>query len=286
MERISCRDKALMLTAALRPIFRRLRKLFCRLSLSRAKACQFVFVLIVVSLWACVSFTGKVSPLLLPPPTEVAVRLWHMLGERNLWRNIFVTVTETGGSFLVSLVLGTIIGVIAARTNYSLAVIQPVLGWLQIVPIILFYPIMIFIFGVGMTSKIAFAGIYGAFPVAQSTILGFTNVDPRLLKAARSLGGSRIQILCHVRIPAAFPTIVSGIRLAAALNLIGVLAAEILTSTQGIGYEITASSQNFEPATTYAYMIVAICIVAIFNTFVTRSAQSSNLNQASRSSNQ
>jgi ABC-type nitrate/sulfonate/bicarbonate transport system permease component len=172
---------------------------------------------------------------------------------------------------------GTIIGVIATRTNYSAAVVQPVLGWLQIVPIILFYPIAILIFGVGMSSKIAFAGVYGLFPVAQSTILGFTTVDRRLLKAARSLGGSRRQMLWHVRIPAAFPTIVSGIRLAAALNLIGVLAAEILTSTEGIGYEITASSQNFEPATTYAYMIVAICVVAFFNGLVTRSAQSTNL---------
>ena len=77
----------------------------------------------------------------------------------------------------------------------------------------------------------------------------------------------------HMACPAALSMIVSGIRLAAGLNLIGVLAAEILTSTEGIGYEITASSQNFEPATTYAYMIVAICVVAIFNTFVTHSVQ-------------
>jgi ABC-type nitrate/sulfonate/bicarbonate transport system permease component len=270
-----------MLIDAQQARFPRVGRVLCRLRLPPAKACQLAFLLILVALWACVSLTGKVSPLLLPAPTEVAVRLWNMLSEHDTWHNILVTVTETGGSFFVSLVLGTIIGVIATRTNYSLAVIQPVLGWLQIVPIILFYPIMIFIFGVGMTSKIAFGGIYGTFPVAQSTILGLTNVDPRLLKAARSLGGSRLQTLWHVRIPAAFPTIVSGIRLAAALNLIGVLAAEILTSTEGIGYEITASSQNFEPATTYAYMIVAICVVAIFNALVTRSAQSSNLNRAS-----
>jgi ABC-type nitrate/sulfonate/bicarbonate transport system permease component len=242
-----------------------------------AKAYQLAFVLILVALWAWISFTGKVSPLLLPPPTEVAARLWHMLGERAMWHNVLVTVTETAGSFVVSLMIGTIIGAIATRTSYCVAVVQPVLGWLQIVPVILFYPIMILIFGVDMSSKIAFAGIYGTFPVAQSTILGFTNVDRRLLKAARSLGGSRFQMLWHVRIPAAFPTIVSGIRLAASLNLIGVLAAEILTSTEGIGYEIRASSQNFEPATTYAYMIVAICVVAIFNALVTRSAQSSVL---------
>jgi ABC-type nitrate/sulfonate/bicarbonate transport system permease component len=271
-----------MLTDAPQPVFSRLNAAFFRLGLSPAKACQCAFVLILISVWGYVSLTGMVSPLLLPSPNAVAVRLWHMLGERDLWHNILVTVTETVGSFFISLVFGTTIGVIASRTNYSLAVVQPVLGWLQIVPIILFYPIMIFIFGVGMTSKIAFAGIYGSFPVAQSTILGFTSVDPRLLKTARSLGGSRMQMLCHVRIPAAFPTIVSGIRLAAALNLIGVLAAEILTSTEGIGYAITASSQNFEPATTYAYMIIAICIVAIFNAFVTRTAQSSSLHQTSR----
>jgi NitT/TauT family transport system permease protein len=249
----------------------------CRLRLSQAKFCQLVFVLIIVALWAVISYRGSVSPLLLPPPDAVAVRLWHMLGEGKMWHNVLVTATETGGSFVVSLLFGAIIGVVAARTNYSVAVVQPVLGWLQIVPIILFYPITILIFGVDMTSKIVFAGVYGIFPIAQSIILGFTTVDRRLLKVARSLGGSRSQMLWHVRIPAAFPTIVSGIRLGAGLNLIGVLAAEILTSIEGIGYEITASSQTFEPATTYAYMIVAICVVAVFNTALTRSAKTSNL---------
>jgi ABC-type nitrate/sulfonate/bicarbonate transport system permease component len=266
-----------MLTDAQREHSLRPARASYRLRLSQAKTCQLAFVLILLALWAWISFTGKVSPLLLPPPSAVAARLWHMLGGHDLWHNILVTAAETGGSFVVSLVFGTIFGTVASRTKYTIAVVQPVLGWLQIVPIILFYPIAILMLGVGMTSKIAFAGVYGVFPVAQSTILGFTTVDPRLLKAARSLGGSKSQMLWHVRIPAAFPTIVSGIRLAAALNLIGVLAAEILTSTEGIGYQITASSQNFEPATTYAYIIVAICVVAIFNTFVTRGAQLGNL---------
>lgn len=266
-----------MLTGAKRRNFERSAWAPGRLRVPQARACQIAFLLVVIALWALISLTGQVSPLLLPPPIEVAAQLWRMLGGRDLWHNVLVTVAETGGSFGVSLVFGTAIGVIAARTNYSVAVVQPILGWLQIVPIILFYPIAILIFGVGMSSKIAFAGFYGMFPVAQNTILGLTTVDRRILKAARSLGGSRSQMLWHVRLPAAFPTIVSGIRLGAALNLIGVLAAEILTSTEGIGYEITASSQNFEPAATYAYIIVAICVVAIFNTFVTRGAQSSNL---------
>src|SRR6185312_7576390 len=113
---------------------------------------QLVFVLIVIALWAWFSLTGRVSPLLLPPPTEVAARLWQMLGEEAMWHNVQVTVIETAGSFAVSLLLGAGIGLIAARTSYSVAVIQPVLGWLQIVPIILFYPIMILLFGVDMSS--------------------------------------------------------------------------------------------------------------------------------------
>jgi ABC-type nitrate/sulfonate/bicarbonate transport system permease component len=62
-----------------------------RLRLSQAKACQLTFVLILLALWAWISLTGKVSPLLLPPPTDVVAQLWLMLGGRDMWHNILVT---------------------------------------------------------------------------------------------------------------------------------------------------------------------------------------------------
>jgi ABC-type nitrate/sulfonate/bicarbonate transport system permease component len=138
------------------------------------------------------------------------------------------------------------------------------------VPIILFYPICILFFGIGPVSKIVFGGFYGFFPIVANTILALTTVPPRYLTAAAALGANRRQVVVRVLMPAARPLILSGVRLGAALCLIGVLAGEILGSTAGLGYEIASSSGSFRTPEMYAYIIVTLVLVALFNLAITR----------------
>ena len=100
---------------------------------------------------------------------------------------------------------------------------------LYAVPIVILYPIFTAWFGIGSESKIAFAGVYGFFPVMLSTAAGIRTIDPQFLLAARSMGATLPQQITRVIIPASIPTVLAGLRLGGALTIIGVVVSEMLT---------------------------------------------------------
>jgi ABC-type nitrate/sulfonate/bicarbonate transport system permease component len=239
----------------------------------RVAGTQLGLLVLLVALWWWLTHTGGVSPLILPKPELVLGRLVAMIGTATVLDSLRITLTEVAGAFALSLVAGVGLGFLAGRTPYGAQLTGPVVAWFQTVPIILLYPICILLFGIGIWSKIVFAGLYGLFPMAYNTITGLRGVDERHLLAARSLGASPRQMLWQVQVPAALPVIVAGIRLGAALNLIGVLAGEILASQAGLGYQIAAAAGTFQTPDLYAYIIMALVLVTVFNAVVTRTRE-------------
>lgn len=236
----------------------------------RFAAPQLAMLAIVCAAWFWFSREGRVSPILLPQIERVVERIPELLSTPATWRSLRLTILEIAGAFGLSVVTGVGVGFLAGRTTYGATLVGPVIAWFQTVPIILLYPICILLFGIGAPSKIVFAGLYGFFPMAYNTIVGLRGVESRYLAAARSMGASDRDILRKVMIPAALPVILSGVRLGAALNLIGVLAGEILASRDGLGYQIAAAAGTFQIPDLYAYIIVALVLVALFNAAVTR----------------
>ena len=135
----------------------------------------------------------------------------------------------------VGILVGALVGGIALLRNLLL----PVFSSLYAVPIVILYPIFTAWFGIGSESKIAFAGVYGFFPVMLSTAAGIRTIDPQYLLAARSMGATLPQQITRVIIPASIPTVLAGLRLGGALTIIGVVVSEMLTSAAGIGYLVT-----------------------------------------------
>ena len=129
-------------------------------------------------------------------------------------------------------------------------------------PIVILYPIFTAWFGVGSSSKIAFAGVYGFFPVMLSTAAGIRTIDPQFLLAARSMGanlpsrsrGSSFRPRC--------PTVFAGLRLGGALTIIGVVVSEMLTASAGIGYLVTLNRTILDSPRVFAG-ILAILVLSI-----------------------
>ncbi len=224
----------------------------------------------VLVVWVYQTRTGRVSPILLPQPEKVLAEFPDMLRDSTFWAGLRVTAVELGGAFVLATASGLLVGVLVGRWAAAARITSPLLVWAQTVPIILFYPICILLFGIGPMSKVAFGGFYGFFPVAANTVLALSTVPARYLTAAAALGADRRQIVTRVLIPAARPLVLSGVRLGAALCLIGVIAGELLGSTEGLGYNIASSAGGFRTAELYAYITVALILVAIFNFAITR----------------
>jgi ABC-type nitrate/sulfonate/bicarbonate transport system permease component len=135
------------------------------------------------------------------------------------------------------------------------------------------YPIITMLFGIGDVSKIAFAGLYGFFPIAANTIRGLTVVPPGFVDAAQALGARPRQLKWTILVPAARPLILSGVRFGLSLNLVGVVAAQMLAATHGIGFLISTNAQLLQSQDLYAYILLTFVLAGLVNYVLTRNEQ-------------
>ena len=133
------------------------------------------------------------------------------------------------------------------------------------IPLVVFFPTFILLFGTGPNSKIALGAVYAFFPIALNTIVGFGQVDRRLIAAARSMGASDTQLLRRVLLPAALPFVATGMRIAFIACFASVLAGEMLASVHGLGYEIAQSGAMMNLATMFGYVTLVVLTAFVFN---------------------
>jgi NitT/TauT family transport system permease protein len=133
---------------------------------------------------------------------------------------------------------------------------DPWVSMLYATPILALGPLFILWLGIGVVSKIAVIFLVAVFPILINTLVGLTTTDRILLDVARSLGASPQQIYMKVRMPAALPYIIAGLRLSVARALVGVVVAELFGARAGLGFLILMSSQSFDTAAMFVGVIV------------------------------
>ena len=223
---------------------------------------RLILVLILV-LWELVPRTGLLAELFLPSLSKtltVLVQNWDEYGHA-----LVVTLYEVALAMLIAcgggILIGALVGGLAVLRNLLL----PVFSSLYAVPIVILYPIFTAWFGIGSESKIAFAGLYGFFPVMLSTAAGIRTIDQHLLLAARSMGATVPQQITRVIIPASIPTVLAGLRLGGALTIIGVVVSEMLTSANGIGYLVTKNRTTLDSPRVFAAIIVILTLSVVYD---------------------
>jgi len=222
-------------------------------------------------LWEVVPTMGLLPELFLPALSKTLTVLW---GDRHIYgAALLVTLYEVALAMLIAcgggILVGALVGGLAALRNLFL----PIFSSLYAVPIVILYPVFTAWFGIGSQSKIAFAGIYGFFPVMLSTAAGIRTIDPQFLLAARSMGATLPQQIVRVIIPASLPTVFAGMRLGGALTIIGVVVSEMLTSSAGIGYLVTLNRTILDSPRVFA-AILTILVLAIAYYMMARAIES------------
>ena len=122
------------------------------------------------------------------------------------------------------------LGYFISRSPYFIKVFEPLFAAIYAIPIILFLPLYVLIWGLGPASKIALGATISFFPIVLSTIVGFGNVDRTLVTAARSMGANNIQMFRHVLLPAALPVMLAGLRMGFTVALLSVIGSETIAS--------------------------------------------------------
>jgi ABC-type nitrate/sulfonate/bicarbonate transport system permease component len=219
---------------------------------------QAIFGIAALGAWFAVTHSGAISPLFLPAPDAVWHALVALVQTDEFWSAIRVTLGSIAAAYVIASVLGMASGWLITRSVLLTRIFEPLVSGIFAIPITLFFPLFILFFGIGAPSKIAYGAVYGFFPVALNTIAAFAYVDRRLVNAGRAMGFTRAGILRHVLLPAAFPVILTGLRIGFFICFASVLGGEAISSASGIGHSIALEAELFEPARMYAWIV---CVV-------------------------
>jgi ABC-type nitrate/sulfonate/bicarbonate transport system permease component len=216
-----------------------------------------LFAILVLGLWQIGASVFKVSDLLLPRPSQIGQALWNDRG--LLADNAWVTLREILIGYVLALVLGVALGALLHRSKVIERAVYPWLVVSQVVPTVAIAPIFVLWTGFDIRPKVMVVVLVSFFPLVVNTIAGLRAVDPELVDLLRTMGASRLRIYRSVRLPAALPSIFTGMKVAVALSVIGVVFGEWVGSSDGLGYLIL----TFNNQTATAEVFAAIAVLAV-----------------------
>jgi ABC-type nitrate/sulfonate/bicarbonate transport system permease component len=232
------------------------------------RAMQAGFVIALLLLWYVSTNYWGVSHLLLPEPVQVFWQLVDILKTGEFIGDLKVTLGELVTAFALSCSTGLVLGYLISRSQYLIRVFEPLFAGFYSIPIILFLPLYVLIFGLGPMSKIALGATISFFPIVLSTVAGFGYVERAYIVSARSMGASDYQLFRYVLLPAALPVILTGLRMGFTVALLSIIGSETIASLAGLGHRIVQLAEGMDMARMFAYIAFVVAIAAILNTAV------------------
>jgi NitT/TauT family transport system permease protein len=231
-----------------------------------AKTLRRLIVIALIVLWEVLPRIGAIPELFLPSLSQTLQAGWNDAGE---YRNaLAVTLYEVAVAMVFACGGGIVAGAVIGSLPRPRLLIMPMVSSLYAVPLVILYPVFTVWLGIGSESKIAFAGLYGFLPTMLATSAGIQTIDPQLLLAARSMGATLSQRVTRVVIPAAIPTVLSGLRIGGALVIVGVVVSEMLISSAGIGYLISRYRTILDSPHVFAGVLLVLLMAVAFNALI------------------
>ncbi|MFC9894356.1 ABC transporter permease [Nocardia sp. NPDC127579] len=216
-------------------------------------------------LWELAPAAGLVDEVFLPPFSTVAEAFAELVRSGEMWNHVSTSLTRSVSGFGIALVIAVPLGIAIAWYKPVSELLNPILELFRNTAALALLPVFVLILGIGETSKVALVVYASSFPILLNTITGVRTVDPLLVKSAVSLGLTPVRLFQKVILPAAVPSIFTGLRMAAASSILVLLAAEMVGARAGLGYLITAAQQNFQIPNMYAGILAISLLGLAFN---------------------
>ena len=224
-----------------------------------------IAVAVLLAVWETLPRLNLVDATFLPPLSQVLRAWWDLAASGQLAEHVEASLIRSLSGFGLAIAVAVPLGLFIGWYRPVAVLLNPLLELFRNTAALALLPVFVLILGLGETSKIAIV-LYGcAWPILLNTISGLRTVDPLLVKAARSLGLGPLRLFQKVVLPAAVPTIFTGIRLAGAYSILILIAAELVGAKAGLGYLITYAQYNFDVPTMYAGIITISAIGLAIN---------------------
>ena len=217
--------------------------------------------------WELISAALGIEPFLVPAPSEVAESLWS--DRALLAENAWVTVREILAGLALAVALGICCALALHRFEPLRRAVYPLLIASQTIPVIAIAPILVVWLGYGIGPKLAIIALVCFFPVTVNTLDGLRSVDRDQIRMLRTLDASRGQILRRVELPASLPFLLSGVKIAAVVSVIGAVFGEWAGADAGLGHLILVAQGQIQTARVFAAVAVLSAIaIALFASLV------------------
>ena len=222
-------------------------------------------IVLFLALWEIAPRSGIIDNTFFPPFSKVASALWDLILSGKLIGHLLKSFQRSIIGFGLGLIIAIPLGLIIGWFTKIERVLDPLLQTFRQTSALALFPVFILLFGIGEVSKVAIIFWGVQWPILLNTISGVKNVDPLLIKSAKSMGAKPFTLFRKVILPGAFPSIFTGMRLSATSSILILIAAEMIGSNEGLGYLIYWAQSSYEIPVMYAAIITIALLGLVLN---------------------
>jgi len=207
------------------------------------------FILLLLVVWESIPLwytLPKGMALFFTTPSKIAAAFYELLRNGQIEKHFYVSATAFLAGLGLSVVVGLPLGLIMGRSAVLENLLDPYVTAANATPRIVFLPLLILWFGIGIWSKILIVFAGAVFPLLINTYIGVKNVNRVLVNVVRSFGANEWQLMKIVVLPNSVPYIIAGLRLAIGRAILGVVVGEFFGSSEGLGYMIASAATNYK----------------------------------------
>jgi len=201
-------------------------------------------------------------------PSAIIGTLWNLFASGAIWRPLGVSASGFTIGLGLAIVVALPLGVVLGRSKSANAMFDPFITAFNATPRLVFLPLLVLWFGLGLWSKVIIVFIGALFPLLINTYEGVRNADKVLINVVRSFGAKEWDIARLVVVPNSMPYIVAGLRLAIGRAILGVVVAEFFGSEDGLGVMMVRASGSYQVDVVFAGLIVFAAISLLMTSLV------------------
>ncbi len=202
-----------------------------------------VLVAAIIGVWIVMGSTGKLNPVIMPSPSKVGGTIISLLQSGELLENLGISVVRVLQGYLLASILGIVLGILIGLSNHLDRLTGLLIQLIKPIPPIAWIPLVILWFGIGEGGKIFLIFLGGFFTILINVIDGIHQTDTKLIEVSTSMETPFFKHIFMMVIPSAAPNIFTGLRIGLSSCWMCVVAAELVSSTTGLGYLIMNARQ-------------------------------------------
>jgi NitT/TauT family transport system permease protein len=221
----------------------------------------------VLVLWQLAVSLFGIREYLLPSPAAVVNALTS--GEIPWFSHLWITTLEIVGAFVLAGAVGVALGIAIAWSETLARALVPFLVFVNTLPKVAVAPLFLLWLGYGILPNMLIGALIGFFPVVINTAVGLTQVDPEMLDLGRVFSAPKWKIFAKIRIPNAYPYILSALKVTATAAVVGAIVGEFVASQKGLGYVIITTQGSMNTPVAFAALVwISVVGLAVYGAVV------------------